>query len=446
MALGYGRTGTNNFAMVKFIVDSNGLQTGATHTTIQGAIDDASSGDMIGIRYGSTGSYAEDPVLIDGITLVALTDRLSTKPEILGQCSITSGTANIKGLQLTEDGSAAIACSSTGGVNIYNCALTCSTADLITNSGSGLIRVLESSVNLLGNFKAFDCSGSGGIFFRNCSGANTASTTASTHSGSGTLRVEQCNIPIHFSMSGSSGTIISNSTLDGETRNITILTTAGTGNHSIHNCNIKSGTSSCVSVGSGTTFTTANTNYESSNTNVITGAGTVKPSNLSFSGSSSLINTTTQTELNEVHGPISFDGGTNFLDAYEEGTWTPVLGAISGDPTVTYTVQAGKYTKVGNLVFVKWQITINTISGGTGTSRIRGLPFTVINETAQPRLILSTSRVAYPTSALTLIQSVVGNDTIIQMNGELNNASGVGLDISNFANGDFLTGTIFYWI
>jgi hypothetical protein len=184
----------------------------------------------------------------------------------------------------------------------------------------------------------------------------------------------------------------------------------------------------------------------SSNTNVITGAGTIRLGNISFSGTSSLVNTTTQTELNEVHGPISFDGGNNFLDSYEEGTWTPVLGALAGDPTVTYTVQLAKYTKIGNLVFVKWQITINTISGGSGTCRIRGLPFTIINETTQPRLLVSTSRVAYPSSALTLSQAAVGNTTIIQLNGELDNASNVGVDISNFANGDFLTGTLFYWV
>ena len=57
MALGYGRTGTNNFAGAKFIVDTNGLDQGATHTTITAAMASASSGDTILIK---PGTYTEN--------------------------------------------------------------------------------------------------------------------------------------------------------------------------------------------------------------------------------------------------------------------------------------------------------------------------------------------------------------------------------------------------
>ena len=66
----------------------------------------------------------------------------------------------------------------------------------------------------------------------------------------------------------------------------------------------------------------------------------------------------------------------NTLDDYEEGTWTPVLTATGSAPTVSYLTQEGKYTKVGNTVTIWWGIRINTISGGSGTVRISGLPFT----------------------------------------------------------------------
>lgn len=60
----------------------------------------------------------------------------------------------------------------------------------------------------------------------------------------------------------------------------------------------------------------------------------------------------------------------NTLDDYEEGTWTPSLGG-----TATYTVQTGRYTKVGRFVHISAQVTVNSIgSGSTGT--ISGLPFT----------------------------------------------------------------------
>ncbi len=63
------------------------------------------------------------------------------------------------------------------------------------------------------------------------------------------------------------------------------------------------------------------------------------------------------------------DAGVNVLDDYEEGTWTPSVGG-----TATYTTQAGKYTKIGNLVHIDGHLVINAIgSGSTGT--VTGLPF-----------------------------------------------------------------------
>jgi len=75
---------------------------------------------------------------------------------------------------------------------------------------------------------------------------------------------------------------------------------------------------------------------------------------------------------------ITFDG-TNFLNNYAVGTWTPTLdGAVSG--TTTYTTQAGYYTRIGNLVTVFFNINI-TAATGTGNAQIGGLPFTIKNQT-----------------------------------------------------------------
>ena len=59
----------------------------------------------------------------------------------------------------------------------------------------------------------------------------------------------------------------------------------------------------------------------------------------------------------------------NTLDDYEEGTWTPSLGG-----TATYTTQVGRYTKIGNLVSISFQLVVNTIGTGS-TSTVSGLPF-----------------------------------------------------------------------
>ena len=60
------------------------------------------------------------------------------------------------------------------------------------------------------------------------------------------------------------------------------------------------------------------------------------------------------------------------VPGYSQGTWTPTLGG-----TATYTVQTGTYTRIGNLVFIQGEITVNLI--GTGSQQtISGLPFNVV--------------------------------------------------------------------
>jgi hypothetical protein len=75
-------------------------------------------------------------------------------------------------------------------------------------------------------------------------------------------------------------------------------------------------------------------------------------------------------------------GAANKLDDYEEGTWTPTITSSGTNPTVTYSAQAGKYTKVGNMVTIFCRLDINTYSGGTGVAKLSGLPFTISNDQA----------------------------------------------------------------
>ena len=70
-------------------------------------------------------------------------------------------------------------------------------------------------------------------------------------------------------------------------------------------------------------------------------------------------------------------GSANLLDDYEEGTWTPRFARSSSDPTVSYATQEGKYTKVGNKVFVSCLINLSSYSGGSGWFQVEGLPFAV---------------------------------------------------------------------
>jgi hypothetical protein len=70
-------------------------------------------------------------------------------------------------------------------------------------------------------------------------------------------------------------------------------------------------------------------------------------------------------------------GGTvaaNYLDDYEEGTWTPTISVL-GSGSVTISVAYGTYTKVGTLVNIEGYIDLSAISSPNGYFTIDGLPY-----------------------------------------------------------------------
>ena len=79
-------------------------------------------------------------------------------------------------------------------------------------------------------------------------------------------------------------------------------------------------------------------------------------------------------------GGMTFNGDTaaaNALDDYEEGTWTPVITPELGS-AASITVNHASYTKIGRLVYVVFDLRIDSISGTSSSAAIEltGLPFT----------------------------------------------------------------------
>jgi hypothetical protein len=75
---------------------------------------------------------------------------------------------------------------------------------------------------------------------------------------------------------------------------------------------------------------------------------------------------------------IQFNGDTadaNSLDDYEEGTFTPSINLLG---TVSYSVRAGRYTKIGNIVNYSIEMTFSSTNTTQDASSlvISGLPFT----------------------------------------------------------------------
>ena len=73
----------------------------------------------------------------------------------------------------------------------------------------------------------------------------------------------------------------------------------------------------------------------------------------------------------------SSSSDANTLDDYEEGSWTPAIAFGGSSTGVTYqTYSGGRYTKVGNRVFLTGSIFLTSKGSQTGSASITGCPFT----------------------------------------------------------------------
>lgn len=68
--------------------------------------------------------------------------------------------------------------------------------------------------------------------------------------------------------------------------------------------------------------------------------------------------------------------GANTLDDYEEGTFTPTIAFGGNAVGVSYGVQTGTYTKIGNFVFFQITLSISNKGSSTGDVTVGTLPFT----------------------------------------------------------------------
>ena len=93
--------------------------------------------------------------------------------------------------------------------------------------------------------------------------------------------------------------------------------------------------------------------------------------------SSNIVTTGNITAVDATLSGGVYVGGTaaaNYLDDYEEGTWTPQY-TFETSGTATMVGSSGTYTKIGNQVTVNFIAVTSAISSPTGAATITGLPF-----------------------------------------------------------------------
>lgn len=72
---------------------------------------------------------------------------------------------------------------------------------------------------------------------------------------------------------------------------------------------------------------------------------------------------------------ISFNMGIDRLENYETGTFAPTISFDGNSVGITYSVNTGRYTRIGNTIFLSAEISLTNKGTSTGVARIDNLPY-----------------------------------------------------------------------
>lgn len=356
MALGYGRVGTNQFACAKFIVDTNGLSSGATHTTIAAALSDASSNETIFIK---PGTYTEDLTLKAGVNLVAFSgDEDLANVEIVGKCTFTAaGSVSLSNLRLTTNGDYCLSVTGTSASVVFlnGCYINASdnTAIEFTTSSSSAQIYCNTCTGDVGTtlISLFASTSSGQLRFHNCDFENSGSTTTSSTMAGGNIEIRWTRFQFPIETSSTCLLAAECSVFRTDTLNITPLIIGSSGDSFIRNCDLRAGSATAMTVSG--TIKAHLCDFETANAAAISGAGSYTYSLCTFSLTSSDVTVTTQNVAN--FGPSATcgsanSGGTNTFTVENSSNTASsaatidcqVAGGTAGDATYLATVSGGQ--------------------------------------------------------------------------------------------------------
>lgn len=313
--------------VARFIVASSTLGTGANFTSIAAAIAAAQGTGINSTIFIQPGTYTENVTLVPGINLCAFDcDAFTPNVTIIGTLTLsTVGSVSISGI-FFQTNSAPILLNTgnvASSINLYNCYLNCTNNTGITfnsSSATSTIGLFNCSGNITTTGIALFAHTSSGVMgiSKSSFGNTGASTTANTCSA-GILNIGYSSFLNPITMSSTSAGTWEHSIFVTTSQNVTAATMGGSGSQSIRWSRLASGSASAVSIGGTCSLEFCDIN--STNTNAITGAGTLKVGDLTFSGSSSTINTTTITPL------ITTNFHTLAIQTFvATGTYTPTAG------------------------------------------------------------------------------------------------------------------------
>jgi hypothetical protein len=134
-----------------------------------------------------------------------------------------------------------------------------------------------------------------------------------------------------------------------------------------------------------------------------------------------------------VADSISFNGGGDALDEYEDGSWTPTFNfATPGDLSVVYGSQEGRYTRIGARVAFNYRLRCTpTFTTSSGRAEIASFPFIADQITAA--MVGDIKNVALPVGYTQFSTRIVGDVAILQ-------ATGSNLTSPNISSSELVSG------
>lgn len=365
---------TNNFGPAKWIV--NPLAYLGTHTTISSALTSASSGDTIFIM---PATYTENLTLKAGVFLTAYGSDSSTNAKgdviINGTCTFTgTGTVTIYGIQLQTNSAALLSVTGSSASIVYlnNCYLNCTNNTGITFSSSNAaasINLNNCGGDLATTGIAFHTmSSAGSLVYQFCSMGNSglSSTISNNISGSSYYFYSSFVSPFGTTSTGSIAAFYCY--INSSPVNTASLTMNGSGNNSAIHCELYGGTASAVTIGG--TASVISCYVNSTNTNAITGSGTVAYQGLTF-GQSKLINTTSQSVSGTLSGGINGVSPTTGMLGEQIRSSASGVSTTSATPinitSITLTAGIWDISAIAQTTFsvtgIAWNIGISTNTG-----------------------------------------------------------------------------------
>jgi len=139
-----------------------------------------------------------------------------------------------------------------------------------------------------------------------------------------------------------------------------------------------------IITGNGTSSFTANAVTEDG---VLIGGASNAASSLAVASDNTVLVGNTGTAPSFTGTPtvtsIDFTASSTALDFYQEGSWSPTVTLGGSSIGITYATQQGRYTRIGNVVFVSILLELLNKGSSTGTAAIANFPFTPFGFIAQ---------------------------------------------------------------